>query len=200
MKIIAFLLKCIKITTVVTDSAFIHISLYFLQWDAPTKICFTFNWTNEFNYISYRPTGEKILTAKVMNKWTVISVSPVCINMVFKIQCVSSSVIFNMQKGVITILMGIGLRESCRESFKELKILTLLLQYIFSLLLFVHNRGYFASNTVYHNINTRQKNYLHLPQVSLTMYQKWVFYAGIKVFNALPMTIKDISSNPKKLH
>ena len=95
--------------------------------------------------------------------------------------------------------MGICYRESCRKSFKELKILTLSSQYIFSLLPFVvHNRGYFASNIVYHNINTRQKNGLHLPHVSLTMYEKGVFYSGIKVFNALPMTIKDISSNPKK--
>jgi hypothetical protein len=62
----------------------------------------------------------------------------------------------------------------------------------------VYNRGYFATNSVYHTINTRQKNDLHLPQVSLTMYQKGVFYSGIKVFNALPTTIKGISSNPKK--
>jgi hypothetical protein len=110
-----------------------------------------------------------------------------------------SPVIFKMQERVIRILMGISYRESCRELLKELKILTLLSQYIFSLLLFaVHNRGYFASNSVYHNINTRQKNDLHLPYVSLTVYQKGVFYSGIKVFNALPMTIKDISSNPKK--
>jgi hypothetical protein len=69
-----------------------------------------------------------------------------------------SPVIFKMQTRVIRILMGIGYRESCRESFKELKILTFSSQYIFSLLLFVvHNRGYFASNSVYHNITTRQK-------------------------------------------
>jgi hypothetical protein len=110
-----------------------------------------------------------------------------------------SPVIFKMQNRVIRILMEICYRESCRESFKELRILTLSSQYIFSLLLFVvHNKGYFASNSVYHNINTRQKNYLHLPQVSLTMYQKGVFYSGIKVFNAIPMIIKDISSNPRK--
>jgi len=30
------------------------------------------------------------------------------------------------------------------------------------------------------------------------MYQKGVFYSDIKVFNALPITIQDISSNPKK--
>jgi hypothetical protein len=65
MQITVFLLKCIKVTTVVTDGAFIHISLHLLQWDAPTKICFTFEWTNEFNYMSYRPTGEKILIANL---------------------------------------------------------------------------------------------------------------------------------------
>jgi len=35
------------------------------------------------------------------------------------------SVSFKMQKRVIRIIMGYGNRESCRELFKELKILTL---------------------------------------------------------------------------
>jgi hypothetical protein len=62
--------------------------------------------------------------------------------------------------------MGIGYRESCRELFKELKILTHSSQYIFSLLLFVvYNRGYFASNSIYRHTNTRQKNDLHLPRI-----------------------------------
>lgn len=96
-------------------------------------------------------------------------------------------------------MVGAGYRDSCRELFKELKILTLSSQYSLSLLLFVvQNRGYFTSNSSFHNINTRQKNDLHLPQVSLTMYQKGVLYSGIKVFNALPSSTKDISSNPKQ--
>jgi hypothetical protein len=47
-----------------------------------------------------------------------------------------------MQKRVIGIIMGYGYRESCRELFKELKMLTLSSQYIFSLLLFVVNNHY----------------------------------------------------------
>jgi len=83
--------------------------------------------------------------------------------------------------------MGYGYRESCRELFKELKILTHSSQYIFSLLLFVvNNRDYFVSNSVYHNINARRKNDLHLPQVYLTMYQKGVYYSGIKIFTVFP--------------
>jgi hypothetical protein len=69
-----------------------------------------------------------------------------------------SSVIFKMQKRVMRIIMGYGYRESCRVLFKELKLLTLSSQYIFSLLLFIVSiRDYFVSNSVYHNINTRQK-------------------------------------------
>jgi len=110
-----------------------------------------------------------------------------------------SPVIFKMQKRVIRILMGTGYRESCRGLLKDLKILPFASQYILSLLLFVVlNRGYFAPNSDYHNFNTRQRNDLHLPHVSLTMYQRRVFYFGIEVFNALPSPIKDISSNPKK--
>jgi len=61
-----------------------------------------------------------------------------------------------MQKRVIRIIMGYGYRESCRELFKELKILTLSSQHTFSLLLFIVNsRDHFVSNSVYHNINTR---------------------------------------------
>jgi len=42
------------------------------------------------------------------------------------------SVIFKMQKRVIRIIIGYGSWESCRELFKEFKILTLSSQYIFS--------------------------------------------------------------------
>jgi len=60
--------------------------------------------------------------------------------------------------------MGGEHRESYRELFKELKILPLSPQLIFCSLFFVVNKGdYLVSNSVYHNINTRQRNDLHLP-------------------------------------
>jgi len=68
-----------------------------------------------------------------------------------------SPIIFKMQKRVLRILEGVGYRDSCRELFKELKILTLSSQYILSLLLFVtQNRGLFVSNSSFHNFDTRQ--------------------------------------------
>ena len=66
------------------------------------------------------------------------------------------------------------------------------------LLFVVNNRDYFVSNSVYHNNNTRQRNDLHLPQVTLAMYQKGVYYSGIKIFNGLPKAVKNICSRPNK--
>jgi len=79
-----------------------------------------------------------------------------------------NSVIFEMQKRVIKIIMGCDYRDCCRQLFKELNILTLSSQYIFSLLLFFFNNGdYFVSNCVYHNINMRQKKRLtHVSGIS----------------------------------
>jgi len=103
-----------------------------------------------------------------------------------------------MQTRVIRIMMGCRYREPSRELFKELRILPLSSQYIFSLWLFIaNNRDYFVSNSVYHSNNTRQKNYLHSPQATLAMYQKGVYHSGIKIFNGLPKAIKDISRKPE---
>jgi hypothetical protein len=42
------------------------------------------------------------------------------------------------------------------------------------------------------------ENDLHLPQATLAMYQKGVYYLGVKVFNSLPKTLTDISNKPGK--
>jgi len=96
-------------------------------------------------------------------------------------------------------MIGCEHRESCRKLFVELKILPLASQYIFSLLLFVvNNRNYFTPNSIFYGSNTRHRNDLYLPQATLAMYQKGVYYLGMRVFNGLPTALKDISSKPGK--
>ena len=56
----------------------------------------------------------------------------------------------------------------------------------------------FSTNTENHNIDTRQRNSLHLPQANLTIYQKAAYYSGIKIFNNLPLEIKNVAGNQKK--
>jgi len=58
--------------------------------------------------------------------------------------------------------------------------------------------NYFTPNSVFNDRNTRHRNDLHLPQETLAMYQKGVYYLGIKIFNGLPRALKDISSKPGK--
>jgi hypothetical protein len=44
--------------------------------------------------------------------------------------------VFRLQKGAIGIIMGCGRRESCRNVFKKLKILPLMSQHMFALLIY----------------------------------------------------------------
>ena len=98
-----------------------------------------------------------------------------------------SSHIFRLQKKAVRIISGLKPRDSCRETFKQLRILPLQSQYIISLLIFVvDNENLFHVNSEIHSINTRQNFNLYQPQANLTLYQKGPYYSGIKVFNNLP--------------
>lgn len=104
-----------------------------------------------------------------------------------------------MQKKVIRIMEGCGYRDSCRDLFKKFQILPLTSQYILSLLMFVvQNKNFFLENNENHNFDTRQRKNLHLPQTNLTIYQKGAYYSGIKIYNKLPLEIKNTAGNQKK--
>jgi hypothetical protein len=111
--------------------------------------------------------------------------------------CVSND-IFKIQNRTIMILTNKSKRDSCRHLFKQLQILTLPSQYIYSLLVFVvKNIDLFWQNSEIHNLNTRYKNNLHLPSTSLTTVQKGVLYSGSRFFNYLPQQIKNLSGDLK---
>jgi hypothetical protein len=113
-----------------------------------------------------------------------------------------SSIIFRIQKKkkVIRIMEGCGNRVSCRNLFKKLQILPLTSQYMLSLLMFVvQNKNLFLANNKNHNLDTRQRNNLYLPKANLTIYQNGAYYSGIKIFNNLPLEIKNVAGNPQNL-
>ena len=63
-----------------------------------------------------------------------------------------------------------------------------------SLLMFVfQNKNLFSTTIENHNIDTRQRNNLYMPQANLTIYQKGAYYSGIKIFNNLPLVILRMS-------
>jgi len=92
-----------------------------------------------------------------------------------------------------------GNRVLCRNLFKKLQILPLTSQYMLPLLMFVvQNKNFLLTNNENYNLDTRQRNNLHIPQANLTIYQKGAYYSGIKTFNNLPLEIKNVVGNPKK--
>jgi hypothetical protein len=110
-----------------------------------------------------------------------------------------SNLIFGLQKKAVRIMMGLRCRESCRKHFKGLNILTLKSQYIVSLCLFVINsRHRFEANSEMNNVKTRTRHDLHYPRSQLSVFQKGVYYTGIKVFNGLPVSIKELSTHTQQ--
>jgi len=106
--------------------------------------------------------------------------------------------IFKIQKRIIRIITNTGSRDSHCQLFKQLQILSLPSQYIFSLLVFVNkNRGLFLSNSELHDLNSRFNCNLHLSSTDLILVQKGVLCAGSKIYNHLPSNIKVLLNDAK---
>jgi hypothetical protein len=84
-------------------------------------------------------------------------------------------------------------KTSCRKFLQKLYILPLHSQYIFSILLFiVKNRPLFDTNSDFRNLKRTSLD-LHPPTGNLTLFQKKVCYSGVKIYNHIPLTRKQLS-------
>jgi len=76
--------------------------------------------------------------------------------------------------------MGCGIGDNCRILYIKLKILPLVSQYIFSLLIFIiNNWDQFLIDSEIFNTITRQSSNRLLPLANLDIYQKGVYCPGI---------------------
>jgi hypothetical protein len=106
--------------------------------------------------------------------------------------------VFKLQR-TVRVVSGVGLRSSCRGLFRKLKILPLAYQYILSLMLFIiDNLKDFPTNAYVHSLDTRNKNQLSLPTVSLACVQRKVSYSGVRIFNSLPSNIQSHRNDREK--
>jgi len=107
------------------------------------------------------------------------------------------SKLFILQNRTIRIITNTGVRESCREAFKIMEIMTYS-QHIFSLILFaVKNKHLFTSNNEIHTYKTRNYLNFHLPTVNLTKFYKGPYILGTKAFSHLPRHIKILVNDMK---
>ena len=101
--------------------------------------------------------------------------------------------IFTWQKRAIRTIFGLTHRESCRGKFKTLNILTVPCNFIFLAILYIKtNQSQFTSGTDIHTYNTRNKNLIVKPYLRLTKTNKTYVSIGVKYYNLLPITIKQL--------
>jgi hypothetical protein len=111
---------------------------------------------------------------------------------------VHSIKIFRIQKKIIRIMGKLRSRDSCRNTFKTIKILPFYSQYIFSILIYIiNNRHLFITNQEVRNVNTRSNLKFHVPGSNLAKFQKGLYYSGIKLFNHLPSSIRSLANDTK---
>lgn len=99
--------------------------------------------------------------------------------------------VFLLQKYAIRILMGLGPRQSCREIFKQHKILPLASIYIYEACVFVYkNKTMFEAYRGSHEHNTRGRNLLVPGSHRTALYQKNIFFNACKFYNILSDSIR----------
>jgi hypothetical protein len=88
------------------------------------------------------------------------------------------------QKKIDRLMARVKPRNSCKNLFKRLEILTLAYECMFILMTFIAKKqDMFPTNSRIHTVITKNKNQDQLPNSSC--FQKSAYYAGIKIFNSL---------------
>lgn len=94
-----------------------------------------------------------------------------------------------LQKRAIRTVTGLQQRDSCREAFKTLGILTVTSLYILEVILHTSNVDLLKHNNI-HEHNTRHADDFVLPSHRTALFEQKPSYAGVKLYNALPNNIK----------
>jgi hypothetical protein len=107
--------------------------------------------------------------------------------------------VFMIPKKSIRIITNSKPTDSCRQHFKNLKIMTMYCQYIYSLMPHtVNNKQLYTPNSEIHKYRTRYNNDLHLPIANLTRYMEGPYFSAIKIYYHLLEYIKSLSLDQKR--
>jgi hypothetical protein len=106
--------------------------------------------------------------------------------------------ILHIQKKVIRLITSFKKRESCRQKFKENRILTVTSLYVVEVLCFIKRyKGTLKHNFVIHECNTRSKYDLHTQFCNTSLFQKSVINVGVKLYKYLPSKIKKLENSSR---
>jgi len=103
-----------------------------------------------------------------------------------------------LQKKAIRQIAGLKLHESCRESFKSLRILTVVALYILETVMLVEGGDLPRGNHL-HQYNTRNATSFVLPAHHLTKFERKPTYMGRKLFNNMPAELRTKTGRTLKI-
>jgi hypothetical protein len=98
--------------------------------------------------------------------------------------------IFILQKRAVRYIAGLKHLESCKDSFRLLKILTVYSLYIQETILYVKEKCNCTVNKQIHTHNTRNNIDYHIYGYNLEIYNSKPSVAGCIYYNKLPNNIK----------
>lgn len=105
----------------------------------------------------------------------------------------SNDRIFRLQRRSIRIISRLGFRDDCRSAFILHRIMTLPCIYIFNCIIFVKTHQFkYKSHQDIHSYPTRNNKKLCPEYVRLKKCQNSPNFMGIKFFNVLPETIREL--------
>lgn len=108
--------------------------------------------------------------------------------------------VFSLQKSAVRIIENLSSRQTCRSSFKKLKLLTFPSIYIsLSILYVVENLSEITLNNDIHDYNTKRNTDIHLNLFKSNYCMNNPLHKGSFFFNKLPDNLKILRYNPKKL-
>lgn len=138
---------------------------------------------------------NSLSTHALLNVYYALVFSPIAYNIIVWGQSSDISRIFILQKRILRLLFNLEYNQSCREIFKENKILTVTSIYLMKLLTYIFvNKNKFTHNGDFHNYPTRGRNLICLSKHSHQFYKKSPINFGCRVYNLLPDEIKDCRS------
>lgn len=112
-----------------------------------------------------------------------------------------TNVIFILQKRAVRAIYNKRPRESLRDFFKQINILTLPSLYIYENIMYVKKHlECFTKKSETHHFNTRYKDKIVVPKFRLTKTNKCFLGNGTRFFNKIPQHIADLPIGEFKAH
>ena len=102
--------------------------------------------------------------------------------------------VFRLQKKAIRILSKLNYRESCRDAFRKLGLLTLPCLYILEVVLFCKSKCTLVQGVDIHNYETRGRNNYRLQQHRTRAFANLPKQVGVRLINQLPEVLKNMQN------